>query len=70
MIAEKTISVGDCLIPGSRMAKWIRRLSGFGSEGLKSATICAAVIVVAQTVTYKLIKLIFTVCHPAFRMRL
>ena len=34
-----------------------------------AATSCAAVIVVAQIVTYKLMKNIFIVDHPIFRMR-
>ena len=47
----------------------------FGSKGPKfefrspAATLCAAVFEVVETVTYILMKFIFTVYHPVFRMR-
>ena len=54
------------VLKGSRMiCFWIRR----SKVRSPAATSFAAVIAVAQTVTYKLKKFIFTVCHPVVWMR-
>ena len=50
------------------MAKWLTRLPlDRKVRGVRSlaATLCAAVLEVAQTVTYKLMKFIFAVYHPS-----
>ena len=55
----------------SRMAEWLRRLTLDQKVrgSIPGSTLCAAVFVVIQTVTYKLLKFIFTVYCPVFRMR-
>ena len=53
------------------MAEWLTRLplDQKVRGSIPAATLCAAVLEVAQTITHKLLKFIFTVYHPVFRMR-